>query len=47
MASQVKVAKSDIRDKKTKQLLTDIVKHAFSLLINEEQYKSLLAKPSS
>lgn len=42
MASQVQVAKSDIKSKKKKTLLENLVRHAYSAMINVPQYKSLI-----
>lgn len=42
MASQVKVQTSDIKSQSLKTLLTNLVKHAFSTLINDVQYRPLL-----
>ena len=44
MASLVKVARSDITDRAEKEFLTNIVKHAFSTLINTLQFVKRLEK---
>jgi hypothetical protein len=43
MASQVKYVTSDITSGKQKNLLTNIVKHAFSNVINMDDFKNKLA----
>lgn len=43
MESQVKYVTSDITSGKQKNLLTNIVKHAFSNVINMDDFKNKLA----
>ena len=42
MASKVKEVASDLTSKKQKTLLMQIVKHALSLTINQEEYAKVL-----
>jgi hypothetical protein len=47
MASKVKVSTSDIKSLKAKTLLINVVKHAFSTMINQKEYADFINDPKN